>query len=237
MWLKYLRRSIAVIAFSVCLSQTNLYAQAGHPEVATVRAYIVAHPEEAKSLRLIKGLSFNEDYPTIAPLYQLLGPKLKRSPAGLKFARQLEGTKNVEIGQTVPDFTAPDTSGHSLTLNHFRGSYVLLDFWASWCVPCRKQNPALIKIYNKFGKKKLVIIGVSLDKKKAAWLNAIKADGLTWYQVSDLQYWDNQVAKLYGIQALPQSLLIGPNGKLIAKNLRGDALEAKLANLLIKVDE
>ena len=174
---------------------------------------------------------------TVAPLYELLRPGLKGSTAGLKLAKQLEGMKNVLIGQNVPDFTAPDTTGHPLTLSHFKGSYVLLDFWASWCVPCRQQNPELVKVYHKFGGKKLIIIGVSLDKKRAAWLNAIKADGLTWFQVSDLKYWDSEVAKLYGVQAIPQSFLICPEGKLIAKNLRGDALEAKLANLLIKARE
>lgn len=200
--------------------------------IQTVRTYIIAHPNDDKSLRLLKGLSFTQDYPTIAPLYQLLGADLKRSPAGLKFSRQLEELKGIVIGQKAPDFTTPGVSGQALTLSQFKGSYVLLDFWASWCVPCRQQNPAWLKFFKRFNGKKLVIIGVSLDKNKEAWIKAIKADGLAWYQVSDLQYWDNKVAKLYGIQAIPQSFLIDPEGKLVAKNLRGDALEAELTEVL-----
>jgi peroxiredoxin len=99
-------------------------------------------------------------------------------------------------------------------------------------VPCRKGNPALVKLYKRFSGRKLVIIGISLDKKRDAWLNAIKADGLAWYQVSDLKYWNSSIGKLYGIQAIPQSFLIGPDGKLIAKNLRGDVLDAKVGEVL-----
>jgi peroxiredoxin len=206
--------------------------------IQTVRTYIIAHPNDARSLRLLKGLSFTRDYSTIEPLYQLLGAALKRSTAGLKFGHQLEGMKHIVIGQTAPDFAAPDTTGNLLTLSQFRGSYVLLDFWASWCVPCRQQNPELLKMYNKFCGKRLVVVSISLDKNRAVWLNAIKADRITsWYQVSDLRYWDSQIAKLYGIQAIPQSFLIDPNGKLIAKNVRGNALEAKLTNLLLKANE
>jgi peroxiredoxin len=206
-------------------------------QVTTIRSYIIKHPNEAKSLRLLKGLSFNQDYIIIAPLYKLLGSTLKQSPAGLKFGRQLEGMKNIVIGAAVPGFSAPDTSGQILTLSQFKGSFVLLDFWASWCVPCRQGNPALVKLYSKFKAKNFVIIGVSLDRKREAWIKAIKADGLAWHQVSDLQYWDNTVAKLFGVQAIPQSFLIGPDGKLIAKNLRGDTLNAKLVAVLAQVEE
>jgi peroxiredoxin len=203
-------------------------------QVSTIRTYIINHPNEPKSLRLLKGLSFAYDYSTIAPLYKLLGTRLKQTPAGLKFGKQLGGMQNVVIGAAAPNFSATDTSGNTVMLSQFKGSYVLLDFWASWCVPCRKVNPALVKVYHRFKAKKFVIIGVSLDRKKAAWINAIKADGLPLYQVSDLQYWDNRVAKLYGIRAIPQSFLIDPDGKLISKNLQGDDLEAKLAEVLDK---
>lgn len=221
-------------AYAITCNAGVLTANEDTAQVNTIRSYIVKHPNDAKSLRLLKGLSFMNDYTTIAPLFKLLGSSLKQSPAGLKFGRQLEGMKNVIIGSTMPDFTSTDADGHLLSLSQFRGNYVLIDFWASWCVPCRQSNPALVKLYNRFKSKNLVIVGVSLDRKKEAWLSAIKADGLAWYQVSDLQYWDNQVAKLYGIQAIPQSFLVDPAGKLIAKNLRGDALDVKLAEVLVK---
>jgi len=219
-------------AYAITCNAGVLTANEDTAQVNTIRSYIVKHPNDAKSLRLLKGLSFMNDYTTIAPLFKLLGSSLKQSPAGLKFGRQLEGMKNVIIGSTMPDFTSTDADGHLLSLSQFRGSYVLIDFWASWCLPCRQANPVLVKLYNRFKSKNLVIVGVSLDRKKEAWLSAIKADGLAWYQVSDLEYWDSQVAKLYGIQAIPQNFLIDPDGKLIIKNLRGEGLEAKLTEVL-----
>jgi thiol-disulfide isomerase/thioredoxin len=122
-------------------------------------------------------------------------------------------------------------------LSSYKGKYVLIDFWASWCGPCRQENPNVVKAYNKYKTKKFTIIGVSLDKPgaKDAWMSAIKNDGLTWTQVSDLQFWDNKAAKLYGITSIPQNFLLDPTGKIIAKNLRGGDLEAKLAEIFGKI--
>jgi|KBSMisStaDraftv2_1062788.scaffolds.fasta_scaffold01546_2 peroxiredoxin len=135
-------------------------------------------------------------------------------------------------GKIAPDFTLPDTSGKSVSLSSFTGKYVLVDFWASWCGPCRAENPNVVRVYNEFKDKNFTILGVSLDKDKKPWLKAIKDDGLAWNHVSDLKYWSSQVVDLYKFEAIPFNVLVDPHGKIIAKGLRGDELEKKLAEVL-----
>jgi peroxiredoxin len=137
------------------------------------------------------------------------------------------------VGAIAPEFTLNDTLGNPVSLSSYKGKFVLVDFWASWCGPCRAENPNVVKSYAKFHNKGFDILGVSLDdeRSKQNWLNAIRHDGLTWQQVSDLKGWNNEVAKLYVIKAIPQNVLLDPSGKIIAKNLRADALEKKLTEL------
>jgi peroxiredoxin len=139
---------------------------------------------------------------------------------------------SVKIGQEAPEFSLPDPSGKKISLSSFRGKYVLIDFWASWCKPCRMENPNVVKAYNEFKNKNFTVLGVSLDKKKEAWMDAIKTDGLTWTHVSDLQFWESAVVPLYGINSIPTNMLLDPQGKVVAIGLRGEALDAKLKELL-----
>ncbi|MBW8685818.1 TlpA family protein disulfide reductase [Chitinophaga sp. B61] len=138
----------------------------------------------------------------------------------------------VKVGQTPPDFTLPDLSGKSVSLSSFKGKYVLVDFWASWCKPCRMENPTVVEAYNKFKNKNFTVVGVSLDKSKNAWAKAVADDGLTWTHVSDLKFWDSQVVPLYGISSIPSNMLLDPQGKVLAVGLRGPALEAKLQEVI-----
>jgi peroxiredoxin len=130
------------------------------------------------------------------------------------------------------EFSQADPAGKPVSLSSFRGKYVLVDFWASWCRPCRMENPNVVKAFNKFNNKNFTVLGISLDREKDPWIKAIEKDGLVWTQVSDLKFWENEVAQLYRVQGIPQNFLVDPNGKIVAKNLRGEALETKLCELL-----
>lgn len=166
--------------------------------------------------------------------YQLLDESVKKGFFGKIVKEQIASTKIGSIGSDAVEFTQTDIDGKAIALSSFRGKYVLVDFWASWCRPCREENPNVVTAFNKYKDRNFTILGVSLDNNKAPWLKAIKSDNLVWTQVSDLKGWSNEVAGKYNVQSIPQNFLIDPSGKIVAKNLRGEELHAKLDELLKK---
>jgi peroxiredoxin len=137
-----------------------------------------------------------------------------------------------KIGGIAPDITMADTSGKAFSLSMLRGKYVLVDFWASWCGPCREENPNVVNAYQEFKNKNFTVLGVSLDKQKAEWTKAVEEDHLTWYHISDLKYWSSAAVAPYGIEGIPYNVLLDPQGKIIAMNLRGNDLQIKLNELI-----
>ncbi len=195
--------------------------------------FMEEHPRSLVSPYLLRSMS-----------YSLTGGEMQKyldqmdtSFHSIAFVKELQewadAKKRVDIGNKAPDFALPDTAGDTVRLSSMLGKgYVLIDFWAAWCSPCRQENPNLVKTYKKYHEKGFDIIGVSLDKDRASWLGAIEKDGLLWTQVSELQGWRDKTAKLYAVRSIPSNFLLDKDGVIIARNLRGDALKKKLSELL-----
>ena len=198
-----------------------------------VMDYTKSHPSSVVSAyEIYANFSYNPRLGQIDSLYQQLDTIARKTYFGKQLAVIIEKTKHTEIGKNAPDFSSSDANGRTVSLSSFKGKYVLLDFWASWCGPCRIENPTVVKAYHTFHDKGFEILGVSLDHDKNNWMKAIKKDGLNWTQVSDLKGWKSDAADLYGIKGIPMNYLIDKNGVIVAKGLRGNELENKLHEIL-----
>lgn len=193
---------------------------------------IKANPDAYVSSFIIASSMQQMELEQVKERYALLTETAKANEWGKKIAQAIELMEKTAIGQVAPDFTLTDPEGNSFNMHDVKAKVKLIDFWASWCGPCRGENPNVVAIYKEYHDKGLEIIGVSLDNNKEAWVKAIKDDGLVWKHGSDLQGWQAAPAQLYGVRSIPATFLLDENNKIVAKNLRGDALKEKIAEML-----
>lgn len=194
--------------------------------------YVKQHPNSLIAANLLNVYSSTWGKEKTESLYKNLSPAMKQTSYGKEISAYISLNKNVKVGDKFQDFEQQNTLGKKIKLSDIKGEYVLLDFWAAWCGPCREENPRLVGLYKQYRGKGFNILGVSADDNKTAWLDAVKKDGLLWENVSDLQGDKNKAALIYGVAAYPTNYLIDKNGIIIAKNVRGKALEDKLKELL-----
>jgi peroxiredoxin len=195
-------------------------------------AYLEENPASFIAPYIVQNLHYGKEADEIEALLEKLDPSLHGSSLVGSITRRVEIMQKVAIGMPAPEFTQNDSLGKPVSLSSFRGKYLLIDFWAAWCPPCRAENPNVVKAYQEYTDKGFEVLGVSLDNSRDKWMKAVKDDGLTWTQVTDLKYWSNEVAGLYGISSIPSNLLLDREGVIIKKNLRGKDLLAALEELL-----
>jgi peroxiredoxin len=211
------------------LEQQYLQSEKGLRE--TIKGKLRSMESSVTAIYGVNYLNQEEDFPFLDSLATRLSQELPDSRYVQDFAQGIDKMRGTTIGQLAPEIALPNPQGETRRLTELRGNVVMIDFWAAWCGPCRRENPNIVRLYEKYNKQGFEIFGVSLDRSKDDWVNAIAKDGLTWTQVSDLSYFNSEAAQVYGISAIPATVLLDKEGRIIARNLRGQALEDKLAEI------
>lgn len=200
-----------------------------------IKTFIDEKPGSLASLAAVQNLNLDQDFEYFVKIEEGLRNIAQNSSYYQDLKQKVDANKKLAIGAEAPEIELQNPNGEMVKLSSLRGKVVLIDFWASWCKPCRIENPNVVRMYKKYNPKGFEIFGVSLDKSKQAWVDAIAQDQLTWLHVSDLQFWNSKGAKTYNVSSIPKTFLIDENGKIIGKDLRGEALENKLAEVFGKV--
>ncbi len=215
-------------------SLTRVYESLENRRKDEMITYAEKNPKSVVPAFIIYQYSYQFKLPDLERAAKAFDPSINGNKYVKSIKERVETLKKVQVGQPFIDITENDTAGNPVSLSSVvkKNKYVLVDFWASWCKPCRAENPNVVAAYKKYHDKGFTVFGVSFDKSKDAWIKAIKDDGLNWTHVSDLKGWGNEAGKLYGIQSIPQNILIGPDGKIVARNIRGEELQKKLAELM-----
>lgn len=196
-----------------------------------LKSFIDENLASLSALAAVQNMDMETEFPTYLKVVESLEGKMDQNEFYQAIRIQVMAQRRLAIGSPAPEITLPQPNGQDLSLSDLKGKYVLIDFWASWCGPCRKENPNVVRVYEKYHDMGFEILGVSLDQNQKAWLNAIEQDGLRWKHVSDLKYWGSAVVPEYQIKGIPLTYLVDPEGNIIGKNLRGASLEQKLAEI------
>lgn len=211
----------------------NRYDSIDSEKSEHIKKYILNNSSSVLAPYIIRReLIHSIDLKELTELTNTISPELKDNKYTKELHQRIEILRSLEPGMPAPEFTQNDTAGNPVNLSDFKGKYLLIDFWASWCVPCRKANPTVVAMYNKYNTKGFTILGVSMDDNKDKWLEAIEADGLVWSQVSVLKGWNNPVGKKYGVNSIPHAILIDPDGNIVKRGIHAGELDELLGSLM-----